>query len=190
MHTRRLATLLLGIWICLSVSMSVVATQNFMGVDRMLSAPDPEAQKTISKLASGQARQLLRYQIGELNAYYFEVYGWAQMSIALLMGILLLFATNGHRLTTILSGVLVMLVVFQHFFLAREIIFLGQNLAYHTDGMQESRFHEFHSAFGTIEVVKGALLLLIGFKLLVKRERRRPMRSAILPDAETLETYR
>ncbi|MBI4909780.1 MAG: DUF4149 domain-containing protein [Acidobacteria bacterium] len=190
MHTRRFAALLIGVWLSLMVCMTFVATQNFLGVERLIKNADPEAQKVMIKLAPGQARQLLRYQAGELNRFLFEAYGAVQLMLGVLLAGVLLFATNGHRATTIVSGVLILITLFQFFFLNKELAYMGQTLAYHPNELLESKFRDLHTAFGWVEALKGMLLFAIGAKLLVKREHRRPIRSAFLPDQETIETYR
>lgn len=71
MHSRRLATIV-GVWLGLTVAMAFVATQNFMGVERLLEAPGPDAARMIDKLGHDPARMLLRFQISELNRFFFD----------------------------------------------------------------------------------------------------------------------
>lgn len=171
--------------------MTFVATENFLGVERLIKGGDPEAQKIVMSLPAGQGRQLLRYQAGEINRYFFEAYGFAQITLAVLVAGVLLFATTGNRVTTIFSGVLILITLFEYFFLTKELASLGQQLAFHPNDLMQTKFHDLHTAFGWTEAVKGILLMLVGAKLLIKREYRHSgnRRSNSL-DHEPVATYR
>ena len=69
MHTRRFATLLLGMWLAGSLFMFGVAVSNFQEVDHLLADPDPSASQMVKVLGGNSARMLLRYQVGELNRF-------------------------------------------------------------------------------------------------------------------------
>jgi hypothetical protein len=108
MHTRRLSMLILGLWLGLTFAMLFVATQNFRGVDN--------------------TRLLLRYQIAELNRFYFDWYGVAQITLAFSLAACLLFATNGNKFVLLLAGAAILVVIVEKSFLYPEITYLGRLL--------------------------------------------------------------
>lgn len=183
MHTRRLATLILGLWIGLTLAMFVVATQNFSGVERLLAAPASEAGMSIQTLGRGTAHALLRYQVSELNRFYFEWFSIAQIVLSILLGIALLLSTNGNKLILGLALALTIIVIFEKVWMVPEITFLGRTIDFvpkDVDSPARSRFWSFHIAYSVLEVIKMGMLAGIGVKLLIRStvHRKRPMRSS------------
>ena len=78
----RWALFVLGAWTMGSLCMSVVATENFYTIDRLLeSSTKPEFYAAVQKLGHTPARDLLRYLSSELNRLYFQ--GWNVMQLLL-----------------------------------------------------------------------------------------------------------
>ncbi|MDX1983949.1 MAG: DUF4149 domain-containing protein [Bryobacteraceae bacterium] len=180
MHTRRFSMAILGVWVGITVAMVFIAIQNFKAVDQLLEAPSGPASKMMVQLGVSSSRMLLRYQVSELNRFYFDVYGTAQIWLALLLAGTLLFATNGNRLTMVLCALTFLVVIFEKFWLTPEITYLGRLVDFVPEmvvSAERSRFWSFRSAYSSAEAVKGLLLLLIALKMLVKTEPRRHRRS-------------
>ena len=82
----RWAMLAMGAWITGSVIVSVVATQNFYTIDRLLAdSPSRPFHDAVGRLGEAQARDLLRYLSSELNRLYFQLWNGAQVLIGLLV---------------------------------------------------------------------------------------------------------
>lgn len=176
MHTRRLATLILGVWLGLTGAMFFVATQNFRGVDRLLAEPAPDAGKTFQQLGRDHSRMLLRYQASELNRFYFDWFSTLQIGLAILLLLTLLFATNGNKFMLALSLAATLLVVFEKILLVPEITFLGRAIDFVSTDVASparSRFWSFHTAYSTAEMVKLGLLTAIGLKMLIASSQKR-----------------
>ncbi|MBI3680093.1 MAG: hypothetical protein HY235_06815 [Acidobacteria bacterium] len=192
MHTRRLSMLILGVWIGLTIAMSVVAIQNFRGVDRLLEGPAPQTYLLMLRIGSEGARIFLRYQISELNRFFFDWYGTAQVVLALSLGLSLLFATNGKKVIMSLSLALLIIVVLQKVYLTPEITLLGRQLDFVPPSVPlpaRSRFWAFHTAFSVSEVLKVALFLVTGSLILKKSEsRRRRRHRSTEPEAAGVES--
>lgn len=189
MHTRRLSTLILGIWTGLTLAMMFVAIQNFRGVDRLLEAPSSAAKSPLDSLGHDRARALLRYQISELNRFFFDWYETAEIALAIFLTFNLLFATNGNRVMLLLCGSVLTLVLFQHFWLTPEITYLGRLIDFvsrDVPSAARSRFWSFHTAYSVLEIVKIALLAAIAVKMLVRGDRRR---NIIRPSDLVEESY-
>ncbi|HUQ92307.1 MAG TPA: DUF4149 domain-containing protein [Bryobacteraceae bacterium] len=176
MHTRRFAVLILGIWAGISLAMVFVAIHNFRGVDQLLEAPHAQAGRSVQKLGPASTRELLRYQVSELNRFYFEWYGIAQISLALLLALTLLFATRADKIMMVLSGVLLLVVVFEHKFLTPEITYLGRLIDFTAPDVPSApriRFWSFHKIYSGMEVFKFALFLAVALKMVVRGDMRR-----------------
>jgi hypothetical protein len=176
MHTRRFATLLLGMWLAGSLAMMGVAIGNFQGVDNLLSAPDPSANQQIKVLGKSSARALLRHQVGELNRFYFSTWEIAQICLGLVLIVTLLFATNGEKLYMGLCGFLLLLVIIQHFLLTSHITALGRAIDFlppDEPSAERIRFWRFHNAYSVLEVIKFVALLVVSGRLLTVSQRSR-----------------
>lgn len=156
--------------------MVVVATQNFMGVERLLEAPAPDAARMIDKLGQDAARMFLRYQVSELNRFYFDWYGVLQICLGILLALTVLFATNGNKFMLGLTLILTAVVIFEKVMLTPEITYLGRTIdfiARDVPSPARQRFWSFHTAFSTTEIVKMALMAVVGIRMLVSTGQRR-----------------
>src|SRR4249920_1776694 len=82
---QRWALVLLGAWLMGSICMSVVATENFYTVDRLLAAPGkPALAGMVQTLGQPAARELLRYLSSELNRLSFQMWNVAQIALGVL----------------------------------------------------------------------------------------------------------
>ena len=83
MHTRRLASFILGAWILGSLIMLFVSYQNGLNVDKILNNPPGPVAKDIEELGSDITRLLLKYQATEMNRFLSETWGVGQIGIGL-----------------------------------------------------------------------------------------------------------
>jgi len=129
---RQWALVLVGAWIAGSICTSVVATENFYTIDRLLASPaSAPFAKAVQQLGQPQARDLLRYLSSELNRLYFQLWNVAQIGIGALT--LWLLASSGPRdrdarfafrtVVAMLAVVVVMLA-----YLTPQIVALGRSL--------------------------------------------------------------
>lgn len=174
MHYRRLASLLVGAWLSGSLLMMMVATQNFRGVDRLLEAPSAPAAGLLKTLGDN-ARPLLRYQISELNRWYFRTWERIQLVLGLLLLAVLFFWAEGRPPMLLLAGLSLLLTAVAHWLLTPEIIRLGRNIDFVPATLfseDRNRFWGFHTTYSVIEAVKLAMGATLAGMLLRKRRRR------------------
>ena len=159
---QRWALVILGAWLMGSICMSVVATENFYTVDRLLAAPHTALTAAVQKLGQPAARDLLRYLSSELNRLYFQLWNVAQLVLGVLVW-WLIRETRGQTptagLTPVRWGVLAMLavVVLMLVYLTPAIVSLGRELDFvprdpAPPGM--SRFWVLHAAYTSLEMLK------------------------------------
>jgi hypothetical protein len=176
MH-HRIAAFLLGCWILGSLFMMFVATQNFRTVDRVLTSAPPQAEQMIQTLGPGRARDLLRYLAGEENQLFFTSWETAQLILGVALAGILFFGAH-NRLLAGLAACLLILTVFQHFQVTREMIALSRSID--VQSAPPSQFWRLHALYGSIEVLKLAIALAIA-GLLLPEWRARSRSSVEIP---------
>ena len=154
----RWALVVLGAWMMGSICMSLVATQNFYTVDRLLAAPSNAAfAAMVQKLGQPAARELLRYLSSELNRLYFQMWNVAQVVLGVTALWLVArragpFGPASKIIVGMLAVVVLMLV-----YLTPAIVSLGRELDFvprdpAPPGM--SRFWVLHAAYTSLEMLK------------------------------------
>jgi len=185
MHTRRLATFILGAWVAGTFFMMAVAIWNLDGVDRLLEAPNPSASQHIKVLGADSARMLLRHQVSELSRFYFENWEYAQLMLGIALLLTLLFATNGEKWYMLLCGLLLLLVIVERFLVTPQIISLGRAIDFvpeQTPSVERIKFWRFHNAYVALELIKLAVLGGTTLRLLTMSRRPRSRKKVDLID--------
>src|SRR4030095_17044020 len=179
---RHWALVILGAWIAGSICMSVVATENFYTIDRLLgSRANSALGAAVDRLGAVEARDLLRYLSQELNRLYFQLWNGAQI----VLGVLALWLLSGSTarplgrdkiakwgIAAMLAIVVLMLV-----YLTPAIVTLGRSLDFvprdpAPAGM--SRFWILHAAYTSLEMLKLVIALLVAIALAKQRGERLP----------------
>lgn len=170
MHLRRLASFLIGAWLGCGLFMALVATHNFRGVDQLLEHPSAPAAKIVTAIGQDSARMLLRYQVSELNRWYFETWDSAQLALGVLLLFLLLFGTTENKYTLLLAALMLVIVAFDRFVLTPQIAAEGRALDFshnpHAPG--HARFWVLHGAYSGLELIKWLLAVLLLMRMLLR----------------------
>jgi hypothetical protein len=164
----RWALVVLGAWTMGSICVSLVATQNFYTVDRLLeSRPNAAFAAMVQKLGQPAVRELLRFLSSELNRLYFQMWNVAQV----VLGVTALWLVSRRNAAgakadgsapKIIVGMLAV-VVLMLLYLTPAIVSLGRELDFvprdpAPPGM--SRFWVLHAAYTSLEMLKLAAGLL------------------------------
>ena len=167
MQFHRLAALLIGIWLGVSVFMDLVATQNFKSVGLVLGSVDIRAVEATRKIGDVETtRHLLRYFAGEINRYLFEQWEWAELLLGLALFLVLLFCRTYQKFAMAMCFLMLCIVIGQRFKLTPMITQLGRELEF-GDNVSR-RFSAYHAAYGVIELAKIALGLMLAAALLIR----------------------
>ena len=129
---RRLACLLLGIWLGGILLFSVVATQNLASVDEVIEFhPGIGDEANIKKLGGpSSARVFLMHFAAEQNRTNSRHWELIQIVVSIGLLILIVFGTHEGKITMGLTLTAVILVFAQHFLLKPSIMGLGRSLDY------------------------------------------------------------
>ena len=171
---RQWALVLLGAWMAGTICVSVVATQNFYTIDRLLAArANPEFAAVVDRLGATESRDFMRYLSSELNRLYFQLWNAAQIVIG---GVVLWLIAGSAK--QVRWGVLMMLavVLLMLVYLTPSIVTLGRSLDFvprdpAPPGM--SRFWVFHAAYTSLEMLK--LLAGAAVTVVLARSRGEPV---------------
>jgi len=175
----RWAMCAMGAWLAGGVITSIVATQNFHTVDRLLtSSTNPAFSTLVDQLGRPHAREFLRYLSSELNRLYFQLWNVAQLAIGLVVLWLLAREPGAARAR---RGVVVMLlvVVVMLAWMTPEITSMGRSLDFVPRDPPPPvmrRFWIFHAAYTLLAV--GNLLLGAIVAVWIQRTRPEAARSA------------
>jgi hypothetical protein len=157
----RWALFIFGVWTMGSICVSIVATENFYTIDRLLeSSTKAEFYAAVRKLGQAPARDLLRYLSSELNRLFFQ--GWNV--IQLVLGAATLWLVG--RVPRVRWGIVTMLgiVVLMLAYLTPQIMTLGRSLDFvprdpAPAGMQ--KFWILHAAYTSLEMLKLVVGLIV-----------------------------
>jgi len=153
---QRWSLVVMGAWLMGTICTSIVATQNFYTIDRLLAArANPAFASAIDRLGSPEGRDLLRYLSSELNRLYFTMWNVAQLALGALA-----FWLVDRRARRGVAAMLVILAAMLAY-LTPAIVSLGRSLDFvprdpAPPGMQ--RFWILHATYTSLEMIK----LLIG----------------------------
>ena len=165
---RSVVLVLMGAWLAGSICASVVATENFYTIDRLLAErANPAFASAVDRLGAPQARDLLRYLSSELNRLYFRLWNIAQIVLGLSVLALIVGSSQQEPVAArARSGVIVMLgiVVLMLLWLMPAIVSLGRSVDFvprepPPPGMQ--RFWILHATYTSLEMIKLGVGLLV-----------------------------
>lgn len=154
--------------------MDMVATENFLSVDRLLSKPVAPAAEQLQKLGPG-ARMFLRHQVSEQNRWYFETWGDVAVGIGAVLLALLLFGSSEKKTSLLLALLMLLIAVAQRFILTPQIVYLGRIIDWipkEQPSPERSSFWMLHNAFVGLELLNWVLIVTLTSKLLFRSRRR------------------
>ena len=180
MHFRRLACVLLGVWLGGSALSALVIWQNRRSAEHLLVHPPPAALVFLKSAGREPAQEFLRYQAAESTRQYIETAEKLEMALALAVLLILLFGTHEGKLSILAALLMLAASLAQCFFITPEIAAHGRLLDFAGAGGGSSvrvRLHMLKGAWMAAEMGKLAVgLVLTGFLLTPPDGFRRPAR--------------
>ncbi len=162
---RKLAAIVVGVWLGAGVFADLAVIRNFETVDRFLAAPGSMlAAAELGKIGRERERALLRRNAGEENNYIFENWERAELIIGLVLLFVLAFGGRPDTLMLSMALAMMILVAIQHFYLSPTVTDLGRQIAdLPPKHPLNDRFWMFHGIYSGVEILK----LLMGAALAV-----------------------
>jgi hypothetical protein len=161
MHTRRIVTFLLGIWMGCSLLLGFLTLENFRSPNLVLSSPAAAEAKMIEKLGPEDSRLLLRHLAMEQSRSYLALWEDAQMVIGITLLLLLLMSSQTRMFPILMALAMLLVVLFQHFAVLPEMTFRGREADF-PPGSASIEIQARVWTLGQIYVGLEALKLIVG----------------------------
>ena len=178
MHTRRMATFLLGIWLGCSALMIWFQFQNLRFAAGLLDTPSDSAAAMTKKLPDTELRLMLRYHAVEQSRRYTYLWEEVELGLAVALGGCLLVGTQRRIFPLILCALMLLVVVFQHVGVTPELAYRGRQADFppgnNTTGIL-LRMYALEQVYAWVEgakLVLGAVLTSYLFVFRARRSRR------------------
>lgn len=168
---RRVAAILLGIWLGAGIFADLAVTQNFQTVDRFLADPGSTGTSVeLNRMGRAPARVMLRRNAGEENNFLFENWERAELMLGVVLLGTLFFGERPQKVMLAAGLAMWVLVLVQHFLLSPQVAEMGRSMADHAEDAALSRkFWLFHGIYSGLEILK----VVVGFGLAVRLCMRR-----------------
>jgi len=164
--SRLWATFCMGLWLMGTITMAIVATENFYTIYRLLDAkPHAKFVADVEKLGHDEAHDFLFYLSSELNRLYFQYWNLAQLAIGILclwLVVKLPAADKPKWMIVAMLGI----VLFLTAIITPRIVSVGRSLDFvprvpPPDGLRTfGLLHATYTVFDGIEVILGILVTL------------------------------
>lgn len=179
MHVRRLACLLLGMWLGGILLFSVVKTQNLASVDEVIEFhPGVGDEANIKKLGGpASARVFLMHFAAEQNRTNSRHWELIQIVVSISLLILIVFGTHEGKITMSLTLLAVVFVFIQHFLLKPSIMGLGRSQDYLVPGADlggiRHQFQFWNITYIVLEFIKAGICLGLTYLMMKSKPSRR-----------------
>jgi hypothetical protein len=163
---RRIAALILGIWLGAGFFADFAVTRNFKTVETFLADPgDVTTSVELNRIGRWKERIILRRNAAEENNYLFEVWEWTELALGTVLLASLAFGERPQKLLLAAPLAMIVIVAAQRFYLSPQVAELGRKIAdLPAKDPLNGTFWMFHGIYSGAEIVK----ILIGLALAVR----------------------
>ena len=172
-RNRRLACLILGMWLGAAACIDLIVSLNISSVDLFLAVPGGTTTVAeISHAGHSSARFILIRNAAEENARIFESWEWIQIILALAFFLLLLFGDRKSEVALIMELGMLIVVVVQRFVLTPQLISLGREVAETPqilDNPMNTQLSVYHGFYMVGEILKLVLGVGLAVRLMISR---------------------
>src|SRR5262249_52698239 len=124
-HTRRMATFLIGAWLAGCILMASISVLTSRAPATTLDLPHPAVANLTRQIGHENMAQLLRHSAAEQSRFLLKRWELAQILIGAALGACLFLGTQRRILPMLLCGILLMIVLFQYR-ITNELNYLGK----------------------------------------------------------------
>jgi hypothetical protein len=150
--------------------------ENLRSTSLVLNSPLPPVGKMIEKNGYDQVALVLRHLAAEQTRHYTDLWGLAEIGLALAVGGCLALATQRRVFPLVLCGIMLIAVVFQHFAIMPELGYRGRDTDFppgNTAIGPVARMWALEQVYFSVEVVKLIAGAVLASYLFVFRASRR-----------------
>jgi hypothetical protein len=173
-QSRRLACLLLGLWMGAGLWIAWTTVESLHSVDRLLARPDAVARIEVKELGPAHARLLLDYEAAEMTRSQLETWEIAQILLGGFFFLFLLFGTSERKLSLLLALLMILAVMIERFLITPELVSLGRanDFVAAIGAADRTRIVMLRSVYLMVEVFKWGCGAVLAAKLVLHRRTR------------------
>ena len=167
MRARRIACLILGLWMGAGLMMAWLAAQNVRMADQLMALPNAAASLQFKSVGHAQSALLLRYLAAEQTRSEYEIWETVQLFLSAFFFFFLLFGTSQGKFTLGIALLLFLIVAFQRFAVTPQITGMGRALDFGAvaSRREQAQYEVLRYGYLLSEAVKCGLGLVIGVAL-------------------------
>src|SRR5258707_12533133 len=157
MHTRRLASFILGTWLLGCLMGGFILSQNFQNVERVMNNPPGPVAKDMEDLGSDIAKLMLRYQASEMNRFLYNTWGVAQIGIGAAFLSACLFTAHRNKYLLALGAAMLAIAIFQVTYITPTMTALGRAFDFlpaNAASRERDSFQSYATMYTVTEVIK------------------------------------
>ena len=175
MRHRRVALLLVGMWMGASLFVAFAVTRNLANVDDFLQTPPQGADPVIRAITPDNARMMLQHLVNEETGSYRENWEVAQVGLFTVLAGLLFLDSTTRKFASFPAG-LCLLVLFEHFRVTPEIIWLSRQVAFAAQLAEtgaRKQLSVMERIYELVEISKFCIATILGVLLVTRGAVRR-----------------
>jgi hypothetical protein len=174
MHSRRIACLLLGLWMGAGLWMLWVAEDNAASVQTLLRRPSAAAEAYLKTLGRTPVGPLAQYLAAEQNRSLFETWGVVQIALSGVFFFFLLFGTRLGKVPLALALLLFLIALGERLAISPGMELVGRATDFAADPSHRLRLARDVLSYGyaTAEIAKWLLAVAVACFLIWQRTSR------------------
>jgi hypothetical protein len=174
MRSRRIACLLLGLWMGAGLWMLWVAADNQTSAERLLEAPNPHAAAYLKTLGHAPVGPLAQYLAEEQNRSLFETWGVVQIVLSAVFFFFLLLGTRLGKFPLAVALLMLLIAIGERVAIIPGMEFVGRATDFNPDPSHRAQVARSALDFGytMAEAVKYLLAVIVGGFMIWHQSRR------------------
>lgn len=175
-HTRRVATFLLGAWLGGSLMMILIQTANVHFTTSLLATPSDQATAFMKHSPAQPDMALaMKYQASEQNRRYQDIWEDVQFGLAIILAATLFLGTQRRIFPMVICGLMLVMLIFEHVGVTPELAFRGRETDFPPGNAAVDplvRMYALGQVYAWVEGFKLILGILLAGYLFIFRTRR------------------
>jgi hypothetical protein len=174
MRSRRIACLLLGLWLGAGLWMQWAVSVNLRSADSLLTRPSTDAASYLKSLGRTPVSPLAHYLAAEQNRSLYDTWGTVQIVMSAFFFFFVLFGTRLGKVPIVLALVMVAVVVAERAIVIPEMNMVGRTADFTADPSHRVRLIRaaLDYAYTGAELVKWLLAAGVAAFLILPKNRR------------------
>ena len=175
MHTRRVATFILGVWLGGSLMMLLLQTANLHFTASLLATPSDQAAEFLKHGAQQDYALMMHYQAAEQNRRYEDIWEDVEFGLGAILAATLFLGTQRRIFPMAICGLMLVMLIFEHVGVTPSLGYRGRETDFPPGNAAVDalvRMYALGQIFAWVEGSKLVLGILLAGYLFIFRARR------------------